>query len=210
MSRLEKWVALAEGRVDAAERRRLEALLAQASDAERALVAELRELFAAISSDFLLDPSRESIEAVLRSFRQKASPAQLPPGAVTLRDAVSTLVFDSFAHPEAAFAGARSAGVARRVLFEAHGVELDVLVETDGDRRRLTAQLLRTGPEPTPLSEARWIVTTAGRIDAEGETDAYGEFVQTVGPGETEIRVAVDRDLIVFSIPEHLSESSDG
>lgn len=210
MSHLEKWVALAEGRVDAVERRRLEALLAEAGDDERALVAELRELFAAISTDFLLEPSRESVDAVLRSFRRKTAPAGLPRWAASLRGAVSQLRFDSFAHPEAAFAGARSAGVARRVLFEARGVELDVLIEPEGDRRRLTAQLLRTGDEPTPLSEARWIVTTNGRIDAEGETDAHGEFVQAVGRGETEIRVAVDQDLIVFKIQEHLSESSGG
>ena len=210
MSRFENWVGLAEGRVGAEERRRLEELLSHAPPEERRIVEELREIFAAMAADTLLAPPRESVEAVVRARRPKAAFATLPDWARSLRNAVSRIVFDSFAHPEAAFAGARTAGVARRVLFEARDVELDVLVEVDGDRRRLTAQLLRLRGEPTPLSEARWIVTTNGRIEAVGETNEHGEFVQVVGPGATEIRVAVGADLITFSIPEQLSSSTGG
>ena len=202
------WIRLVEGRCTESERSRLEAILETESDDLRALVADYRLLIDAMGTDRLLDPPESSVHSVLRAIRPEASP-ELPGWAAGLREALARLVFDSFGEP--AFAGARSAGVARRLRFESDGVELDVLIEQEGDRRRLSGQVLELGPDPEPRADAPYVVLTALGPEREGETDAHGELgCELAGGGEIEIRLAVSGRLLVFRIPEPSPDAPTG
>ncbi|MCA9753846.1 MAG: hypothetical protein KC591_16735 [Gemmatimonadetes bacterium] len=181
----------------------------EAQDAEA--VTEIRRwerVLAGLGADRLLEPSQAVVEAVYRVFR--ASGNVLPDWVRGLRERAARLVFDSLAAPEAAFAGARSASIARRLRYETDGLELDLLVESEGDRRRLAAQLLLLGTPPRPLDDARWLLLSDGRLAATGSTDERGELVaETERGGEVELRVAHGGALVTFHVPEPLIETPE-
>ncbi|MEZ5064122.1 MAG: hypothetical protein R3B81_05270 [bacterium] len=181
----------------------------EAQDAEA--VAEIRRwerVLAGLGADRLLEPSQAVVEAVYRVFRTSGN--ILPDWVRGLRERAARLVFDSLAAPEAAFAGARSASIARRLRYETDGLELDLLVESEGDRRRLAAQLLLLGNPPRPLDDARWLLLSDGRLAATGSTDERGELVvETERGGEVELRVAHGGALVTFHVPEPLIETPE-
>jgi anti-sigma factor RsiW len=198
----ESWVERIQGSLSASDRESLEAHLAACSEC-RELERDVRRVLEALASDRLLEPSPAALRAVLRAIRPARESAPGPAWARGLPERMARLLFDTLATPELAFAGARIAAAARRLRFEANGLELDVLVETDGDRHRLTAQLLSSGPEIAPVAGSRFLIVVGGRVEAEGETDADGELACSVaGAGELEIRLAACGTLAVFRVPE--------
>jgi hypothetical protein len=168
-------------------------------------VDDARRMRAALENDRLLAPSPSARDAALRAFRPVRTAPLLPDWARGLPERAAALVFDSFAGAGSgtAFAGARSAGLARRLRFESGGVELDALIEPRGDGRRLTAQVLRLSGTARPIASARWVVSVGDRVEGEGRTDASGELAREVaGAGEIQIRVAASAGrLTVFRIP---------
>jgi hypothetical protein len=207
----EEWVEYASGEMAGDLRARLDEHLAGGCAPCLARARELGRLFETIASDRLLEPSGAALEAALGAFRPAHSAAPRPRWARSLVELTARLVLDTARGPGVAFAGARNAGLARRLRFEAAELELDVLVEAQGDIRHVTAQLLTLGPDPSPLSGARFLLVAGGRLEAEGETDAHGELVRDVaGAGEIEIRVAWGRRLAVFRIPARIDPSPAG
>lgn len=199
----EQWVEYHEGQLPEPRRAELEAHLDSGCSACRAMETEVKRLVAALTGDRLLDPSAAAVCAAEAAFHPQQRVARLPDWARGLRETLAGLVFDSYARPEAAFAGARSASVARRLCYETQGLELDVLVESEGDQRRMTGQLLLLGTPARPLGGARFAVTCSGVLVGEGETDARGEFVLSMDlPGEVELRVVQAGRLVTFRIPE--------
>lgn len=201
--RIEIWLAFLDESAEGVNRDRLQAHL-EGCPTCRAVVDDARRMTQALGTDRLLAPSAAARDAALRAFRPSPRAPALPEWAARLRERVARLVFDSFANPREAFAGARSAGIAHRVRFESAGLELDALVEPRGDRRRLTAQLLRLGREVSPVASAAWIVSVGERLEGEGRTDESGELSHDVPPaGEIQIRIAAGPDdLAVFRIPD--------
>lgn len=200
---VETWIALVDGTVDDAERSRLLTHLERCAPC-REREREVQRVLEALARDRLLRPSESAVAAVLRAIRPARAAPSLPDWARGLVERAGRIVFDSFARPRETFAGARSAPAARRIRFEAADLELDVLIETRGDRRRLTAQVLDLGGEPTSLAGTGYLVSSGDRIEAEGEADAHGGFVREIAtPGEIEIRVAAGRRMAVFRIVEH-------
>jgi hypothetical protein len=197
------WLRWALDECDATEREAVRTAL-EGGDPEAVLETERwRRFLDLIVGDRLLTPPEALVQAAVRSFRAGETPAALPAWARDLVARASRLVFDSFASPGAAFAGARSAQVARRLRFEQDGLELDLLVEASGDTRRLAGQLLELGASPVPLAAARWLALTAGTVEAIGTTDARGEFVAELRrPGPAELGVSRGETLVVFRVPE--------
>jgi hypothetical protein len=200
--RIETWLAFVDERTEGADRDRLQAHLESCPEC-RAVVAGARRMRDALESDRLLAPSAAARDAALRAFRRTGAAPSLPDWARGLRERAARLVFDSFAQAGTAFAGARSAGLARRVRFESAGVELDALVEPLGDGRRLTAQVLNLRGGATPVASAPWILSVDDRVAGEGRTDESGELVHEIDSGgEIHVRVAVrPGELAVFRIP---------
>lgn len=201
--RFDEWVAFLEGTLEEPERAAIEAHRARGCEQCARKEAETRSLLQALNDDRLLTPSPAALRAALDAHRAAPASAALPGWAASLKETLATLVFDSFAQPQAAFAGARSASVARRLCYQTDGVELDVLVEREGDVRRLTGQMLTLGEPPRPLVNARFVVLRGGRLDGESATNERGEFQHVLeAPGEVEIRVQRLAQLVTFRIPE--------
>jgi hypothetical protein len=200
--RIEAWLAFVDDRDASVDRDRLRAHLESCPDC-RALAEDARRMRAALESDRLLAPSAAAREAAFRAFRPAPTAPRLPDWTRGLPERAADLVFDSFAESGPAFAGARSAGLARRVRFESGGLELDALIEPHGDRRRLTAQVLRLNGAARPVASAAWVVSVGERVEGEGRTDESGELSREIaGAGEIQIRVAAAAgELTVFRIP---------
>lgn len=200
--RIEAWLAFVDERARGVDRDKLRTHL-EGCPACRALVEDARRMRAALESDRLLAPSAAAREAAFRAFRPAPAAPPLPDWARGLPERAARLVFDSLAESGPAFAGARSAGLARRVRFESGGLELDALIEPHGDRRRLTAQVLRLQAEAQPVAAAAWVVSVGERTEGEGRTDESGELSREIeGGGEIQIRVAAaPGELTVFRIP---------
>ncbi len=198
-----EWVEFQEGTLADDRRRAFQAHLDEGCSACESQRADVARLLEALEGDRLLEPSPAAVRAAHAALRPRTV-ADLRPGwARGLREALAGLVFDSFARPQAAFAGARSASVARRLRYESGGVELDLLVESEGDVRRITGQLLRLGTPARPMARAPFAVFGAGEFVSEGKTDERGEFSAPVDvPGEVEVRVADGGRLVTFRIPE--------
>jgi hypothetical protein len=200
--RTDEWIEYAFGRLSDGARKGLERHLAEGCEACARQAKELRHLHETISADRLLSPSEPARQAVLRAFRRSEGVSLLPDWARSLEQSVARVVFDSF-RSDLAFAGARASTAARRVRFEADRLELDVLVESEGDLRRITAQLLLLDPKPAPVSAARYLVMAGGHLEAEGATDVHGELVRELRtPGEIEIRLVMGKQVAVFRIPD--------
>jgi hypothetical protein len=198
----EAWLRFVLEESPAGERKHLQALLDAGDPGAEEEVRRWRQLLATMAEDSLLTPPDSTVEAAVRAFRRVRSTAGAEAGEGLL-ERVARLVFDSLAAPEAAFAGARSAASARRLRFEGGGLELDLLVEPEGDIRRLTAQLLVLEPSPAPLADARWVVLAAGVPAGEGETDDRGELVATLArSGSLEVRIAHGDRIVVFRVPD--------
>ncbi|HMB69986.1 MAG TPA: zf-HC2 domain-containing protein [bacterium] len=200
--RIEAWLAFVDESAEGAERDRLQEHLESCARC-RVLVEDARRMRSALQNDRLLAPSPAARDAALRAFHPARSTPPLPDWAQGLRERAARLVFDSHAASGAAFAGARSAGLARRVRFESAGVELDALIEPLGDGRRLTGQVLTLRESARPAASAPWIISVDDRVDGEGRTDESGELVcEIAGGGEIHVRVAVrPGELAVFRIP---------
>jgi hypothetical protein len=200
--RFEDWIELIEGSVAGAARHRLEEHLAECDECckrER----EIRDMLETMVADRLLEPSPAALSSVFEALRPSGFKLTLPGWARGLRERLARPAFDTLENRQEAFAGARSSSVARRLRFNEGRLELDILVEAEGDRRRLTAQLLSLGEEPQPLVGARFLVSASGTIEADGETDAHGGFLREVAaPGDIEVRVATEDGLVVFTIPD--------
>ena len=108
------------------------------------------------------------------------------------------MVFDSFATPGLAPAGVRSTDIERRLRFESGDVELDVRVEPVGRGGEVTGQLVDLSGEPTPLANARFLLTAGAADPVEGETDDFGEFTVKI-PDLTDLQIRVVRgDRVAF------------
>jgi hypothetical protein len=164
---------------------------------------ELRRLIGSMTADRLLEPSSGALDAVIGRFGRPRPDAGLPAWARGLRETVARLVLDTFSQPGLAFAGARTVATARRLRFEAGDLELDVLIEPEEGRRRLTAQVLSLAVGGTPVSDASYLVSVAGNLESSGETDEHGELASDLRtPGDIEIRVAARSTLALFVIPD--------
>jgi hypothetical protein len=200
--RFENWVELIDGSVAGEARRRLEEHRSACERCRRREM-EIRQLLETMVSDRLLAPSPAALSPAFRALRPSGSKLTLPAWARGLHERLARVAFDTLANRQEAFAGARASSVARRLRFEEGRLELDILVEAEGDRRRLTAQVLSLGEEPRPLAGARFLVSAEGAIVADGETDAHGGFLREVAaPGDIEVRVATEGGLVVFRIPD--------
>jgi hypothetical protein len=197
------WLRWVLDECDATERETVRAAIESGDPEAVGETERWRRLLELVQGDRLLTPPAALVEAAVRSLRAGETAPALPAWAGRLASQAARLVFDSFAAPGTAFAGARSAGVARRLRFEEDGLELDLLVETAGDTRRLAGQLLELGEEPAPLASARWLALVAGAVETTGRTDERGELVaELFRPGPTELGVARGDRLVVFRVPE--------
>ncbi|MBZ0267785.1 hypothetical protein K8I85_06485 [bacterium] len=175
----------------------------------RALEARLKRFASAVGDGRLLDPGWSAVRAVERLVGREPLGAGLPAWARSLPERIAELVHDTLASPQAAFAGARSGGAARRLRFEAQDVELDVLVEASGDRRHVTAQLLQLAGDAAPMSAVNYLVSAGGSLAATGTTDEHGVLVSEVDrDGEIEIRLARPGCLALFRIPDHAVDAA--
>jgi hypothetical protein len=194
------WIARIQESASLSEGERLDAHLASCA-ACRDVERDVRRMMEALAGDRLLQPSPGALRAVLHAFgpRREVAP---PAWAHGLPERIARVLFDTLATPQLAFAGARATSAARRMRFESNGLELDVLLEAEGDRLRLHAQLLTTGAPIAPIPAARFLVAVGGRACAEGETDADGELSCVVPSGEeVEVRLAAAGSLSVFRVP---------
>jgi hypothetical protein len=195
-------IGFLEGSVDARAVERTERHLQECPRC-REKERELGRLIRSMAADRLLEPSDAAMEAVIRRFGRSRRESPLPDWARGLRETVARLVFDTLRQPDLAFAGARTGAGARRLRFEAGDLELDVLIEPEGGRRRLTAQLLALGVGGSPISDANYLVSVAGHLETTGETDEHGELASDLRTaGEIEIHVAAHRTLALFRIPD--------
>ena len=171
---------------------------------------EIRRMLEALAFDRLIEPSAASVAATFRALRPSVV-ADPPHWAKGLPQRLARMVFDSFASPRQAFAGARAVSVARRLRFEVDQLELDVLVETHGDRRHLTGQVLSLVETPQPVGGRPFYVLAAGAVVAEGETSDHGEIVLEADPaGELEIRIGVEGRVYVFGVSDPNATAPDG
>jgi hypothetical protein len=164
---------------------------------------DVRRLVAAFGLGRAEAPSDRAVRSALAAFRATVPPAGLPAWARELARRAVRLVSDTQARPELAFAGTRTASVGRRLRFESENMELDVMIESGGDGRRLVAQLLSLGADPEPIADAHVFVTVRGNLAASSKTDDHGQvFSEIAVSGRVDIWV-VDRDRILrFSIPD--------
>jgi hypothetical protein len=170
---------------------------------------DIRLVILALAESPLSEPSAEAVRAALRSFAPARLPLGLPEWAASLPQRVVRVVFDTLAQPDLAFAGARSASAARRVRFEAEDLELDVLVESRGDQRRVLAQLLSLGAGVGPISDADFFVSVGGHLIAAGVTNEHGEFRSEVRErGPVQILVRAQQALARFHLPEDADDSA--
>lgn len=153
------WLAFVEDSLASEERGALERHLASCRSC-RDVVTAARRLVQAFGEGPLPEPSATLVESAFRAFAaaRPPLPTGLPEHATRLAQRFVEVVFDAFARPEAAFAGTRSAQVARRVRFEAADLELDVLIEARGDKRRLVAQVLALGKSVHPIADVYFFV----------------------------------------------------
>jgi anti-sigma factor RsiW len=196
------WIEFVDGALSAAAREEMQRHL-DACEACRSTEREIRAVVDALGSPAPPEPSAAAVHAAVRAFHALRLPAGLPQWARDLPQRVVRLAFDTFAQPQLAFAGARAGSAARRVRFEAEDLELDVLVEARGERRRLLAQLLALGGEVSPISAANFFVSVGGRLVTAGVTNDHGEFLSDVGvPGAVQIFVRAHDALARFHLPE--------
>jgi hypothetical protein len=194
------WIERIQGSASPSTAERLEAHLA-ACPTCREIERDLRRVMEAMAADRLLEPSPGAVRAVLNAFRPRRD-VPSPGWARGLPERIARVLFDTLAAPQQAFAGARAAAAARRLRFESDALELDALLESEGDRLRLTAQLLTTADPVAPVPGARFLVAVGGRVEAEGVTDADGELACLVPPGDdVELRLAAGGSLCVFRVP---------
>jgi hypothetical protein len=197
---VEAWIERIQESASLSERERLDAHLTSCA-ACREVERHVRRMLEALAGDRLLEPSPGVLRAVLHAFAPGRDVAP-PPWARGLPQRIARVLFDTLATPQAAFAGARATAAARRLRFESNGLELDVLLEAEGDRLRLNAQLLTSGAPVVSVPDARFLVAVGGRVEAEGETDADGELSCVVPAGDdVEIRLAAAGSLCVFRVP---------
>jgi hypothetical protein len=148
-------------------------------------------------------PSDRAVRSALAAFRATVPPAALPAWARELARSAARLVSDTQTRPELAFAGARTATLGRRLRFESDSMQLDVLVKSGGDGRRLIAQLLSLGTDPQPIADAHVFLTVRGNLAASSKTDVHGQvFSEIARSGRVDVWI-VDRDRILrFAIPD--------
>jgi anti-sigma factor RsiW len=197
----ESLIELIEGAVSDTTRRHLEEHLAACGTC-RERMQEIRRVLEALASDRLIEPSGASIDIALRALHPMAV-VEPPRWAKGLPERLARVVFDSFVNPQQAFAGARTVSIARRLRFEIDQIELDALVEVEGDSRRLTGQVLSLSETPEPVEGAPFSVLAAGAVVAEGETSSHGEIVMESAPaGEFEIRLGAKGRVYVFGVSD--------
>lgn len=203
-----RWIEFVEGSLANDSREELESHLA-ACETCRTAEQFVRRVMNALASSDLPEPSGAALRTALRSFRSSHLPAGIPEHVRKLGQLVVDLVFDSFAHPERAFAGARTGSLARRLRFESESLELDVLVEAQGDRRRLTAQLLGLKAAAHPIADVDYWVSVNGQLTATGITDDQGGLTVEIGTGEIEILLVAGGSLSCFRIPETAADPAN-
>ena len=205
----ESLIELIDGDPSDGTRRHLETHLA-ACDRCREREREIRRVLEALTADRLVEPSTESVAAILRALRRGRA-VDLPRWAEGLPERMARMVFDSFTNPRQAFAGARAVSVARRLRFEVDQLELDALIEVEGDGQRLTGQVLSLGTSPRPVGGAPFFVLGAGGVVTDGRTNDHGEIMVEAAPaGEFEIRVGVEGRVYVFDVSDPNASTPDG
>jgi len=182
--------------------RRIERHLAE--DACRAcaeIVDGYRDLFLLMQEDRTPEPPAAWVERAIALGRPSWL-ARVREWCVGLTEEAARVVFDSFAAPGLAPAGVRSADTERRLRFESGDVELDVRVEPAGRGGVVTGQLVDIAGDPTPLANARYLLTAGAADPVEGETDDFGEFSRRI-PDLTDLQIRVMRGdrVALFRIP---------
>ena len=114
---------LAEGRLEAGLRARLEAHLAACADCSAGR-REVEHLLGAMRADRMVEPPADVVARAIHLFRPAPLAERLHAWLAGLAEEAGRLVFDSFDQP--AFAAARGVMSGRRLRFEAAGLELDV------------------------------------------------------------------------------------
>jgi len=198
----ERWIPFVGGNLGDAERRSLAAHLGSCAVCRQSEAA-VRRMLAALQAGPLEEPPLGARERARAAFSAPELPAGLPDWTRSVARRFVRLVSDTLADPHLAFAGTRGATEARRLRFEADDVELDVMVETRGDRRRVTAQLLSGRERLSPIASASYFVSAAHRLAVVGVTDAAGQILcETFEHGPIEILVVQPHQLSRFVIPE--------
>lgn len=194
---------LAGGRIDTGARARLETHLASCAPCAAEL-AVLERLILVMRTDRTPDPVA-SVVARAVSFFVPARPAPLRARVTAwlqgLEEVAARLVFDSLREPS--FAAARGSLLSRRLRFEAPGLELDLQVEQENSRLRLTGQVIDTQERAArAVAGSRFLVMARDVTLAAGETDAIGEFTAQVEdrPGLV-ILIAAGGRALSFSVP---------
>ncbi len=197
-----RWIEFVDGSMSGALRADMERHLAECATC-RATAHEIRIVMEALGAPPLPEPSATAQRAAMRAFSSSRLPLGLPEWAAKLPQRVVQLVFDTFAQPELAFAGARTGSAVRRVRFETEDLELDVLVESRGDQRRVLGQLLALGVDVSPIADAAYFVSVQGRLVNTGVTNDHGEFMSDIAaPGAVQILVRAHDALARFQLPE--------
>jgi hypothetical protein len=196
-----KWIKFVDGSLTGTKRQTMEDHLVTCEEC-RGTEERVRRVLSSLALGPPETPSNSALQAALGAI-ESPLPTGLPTGVRELAQRFVRLVADSLAQPDLVFAGARSASLARRLRFEADDLELDVLVESRGDRRRVMAQLLSLGADLSPISDANIFVSTGGRLAATGVTDDCGQlFSEIDGAGPIEICVVARNSIARFRIPD--------
>lgn len=168
-------------------------------------VLEIERVLATMRSDQDPEPPEAWVRRAVALWRRSADGPglleRIRRWGADLLEETGRLVADS-ATPSLAPAGLRSLGAARRLRFEAEGVELDLDLEPTSGGIRLTGQFAALHPEPVPLAGARFLVVTRSGAWQEGEADPLGEFDARADDAVgLQIRVIHRGRVVVFEVP---------
>jgi hypothetical protein len=107
----------------------------------------------------------------------------------SLREAIASVLFDSFSQP--ALAGARGSAAARQLLLSAEEFDVHLRISIVGTERRIAGQILSRGKDTDAAGAHLHLIQKGKRIET-AEADRFGEFEfqeVTEGPLELEIEL---------------------
>ena len=191
-----------EGRASSQDGRRVVEHLARCPECNTAR-ERLEQMMGAMRADRSPEPPAHVLaRAVALYDREPARSApELGRWLAGLRQVLGRVVFDSLADP--AVAGARGAGIARRLRFEAQGCELDLAVERRLGRFRILGQVAQTSGSATQTLAAAPVRLFLGQEQVvETTTDELGEFACQVSTLDNmTLAVLVPPEAVIFALP---------
>jgi len=144
----------------------------------REQATELGEILSMLAEDGENEPPKEALDWSLALFQPVVRPGRSPVGRVLQ---FARRVFDSYQEP---LEGVRNVGVVpRQLLYRAGPVDVDLRIESEGDRVSLSGQLLTESESFPEHTEVR--LESGGTVRFRAETNAIGEFSFEAVPDDT-------------------------